>query len=77
MKENIVFQHCQFLSALGKSVIKSLINFEPVLKGTEVSFFDTYATSILGNLESTHRSVGTILLSKGIGSLLTFQNNPA
>ena len=31
-RENlIVFWHCQFLSALGKAVIKSLLKFEPVL----------------------------------------------
>ena len=40
------FKHSQYLSALGKSVIKSLINFEPVLKGD--LFFSTHAQKCSG-----------------------------
>ena len=35
--------HPQYLSVLGKSVKKSLINFEPVLKGAVISFFNPCA----------------------------------
>ena len=53
----IGFQHFQFLSALGKSLIKSVLNFESVLKrgcrSSDNFFFRPIAISILGDLGNT------------------------
>ena len=35
--KNIIVKCCQFLSGRGKSVIRQLMNFEPVIKGAAVS----------------------------------------